>query len=76
MVEELYVSTTQLLHHSGGGPVNEGRDEQVNVVCHQDIGMNLYVVSNAVLLQRVQVGPEVPLGTEALLPIDAALNDM
>jgi hypothetical protein len=52
------------------------RNEQMNMICHQNIRMNLAAMLLTSLLQFLKIEEVIRIGTENLTAIIAANNDM
>jgi len=75
-VDVLDITTPNGLHEPGYAGLGLGADQQVNVVGHEDVGMNGAVPIGSRLFEPVEVAVVVLLGKEAGLSVDAALDNM
>jgi len=75
-VDVLHVAPSDCLHEFGCAGLGLGRDQQVNVVGHEYVGVNNTVPIGSRFLQPVEVAVVVLLGKKTGLSVDAALNNM
>jgi len=72
----LHVAPADGLHELGGSGLGLGRDQQVDVVGHQDISVNDTVPIGSRFSQPVEVTVVVLLGKKAEFSVDAALDNV
>ena len=70
------VLTADVLHHAAQGLMRLGRDEQVHMVGHQDIGMDLAAPAAGGLGEPPEIGPVVVVGEKDGLAVVTALDDV
>lgn len=75
-VDVLHVAAAYRLHQAAGSIGRFRRDQKMNVVGHQHIGMDGAAVIGSRFLQPMEVAVIVLLGEETRLPIDAALHEV
>ena len=75
-VDVLHVAPADGLHELGDSILVFWRDQQVNVVGHQGIGMDVAVPIDSRFFQSVEVEVIILLGKETGRSIDSALNDV
>lgn len=76
LVDAADISPSQRLHHSADRPARRGRDEQVYVVRHQDVGVNGAAFAEGDVPEVVSIAEVVRVGEEAGLAIVSVLDDM
>lgn len=75
-VDVLHIAPPDGLHELGDSSLGFRRHQQMHMIGHQCIGMNLTVPIDGRFLQPVKVDVVILLGEETWLPIDAALHDV
>lgn len=75
-VDVLDVAPAERLHEAGGPVGGAGRDEQMDVVGHEDVGVDDAAPVGSRFLEPVEVAVIVLLGEEAGLAIDASLDEV
>src|SRR5690606_5032585 len=75
-VEVTNITPPQALHHGGYRAMFIRRCQQVNVVRHENPGMNPDVVPFCCLFEPLAVDCEIRFTNKANLPIIASLNDV
>ena len=75
-VDVLHVASADGLHELGDSILVFWRDQQVNVVGHQGIGMDVAVPIDSRFFQPVEVEVIILLGKETGRSIDSALNNV
>lgn len=75
-VDVLNVLATDMLHHSGDAIGILRRDQEVNVVGHQAIGVKSRAIALHSVSQYLAIVAEVVLSKETAIPIMAALDHM
>ena len=75
-VDVLDVAPPECLHELGDPGPGFGADQQVDVVGHEDVGVEGAMPIGSRFLKPVEVAVVVLLGKEAGLSVDATLDDM
>jgi hypothetical protein len=75
-IEIQHISAPHSLHHLGHTFVFQGREQQVQVVAHQYIGMHLYILLLRMFLQQSQHSLEISVVHEDGLTVIAPQNDV
>ncbi len=75
-VDVLHVAPPDGLHELGDSCLSFRCYQQVNMVGHEGIGVNVAVPIGSRFFQPVEVEVVILLGEKAGLPIDSALNDV
>ncbi len=76
LIHVSHVGPPQVLHEMSHAMLRHGRDEQVNVIGHQDVGVQPAMVAPSGFFEIVEISPVVGVRVEARLTIIAPLDNV